>query len=159
MRQEQLTSESHGPRVWISSLGVPGCWRHPLQLWQGPSHQPGPGAPQGEGAQLTPASSWRTPQFRWRKIFSHIFSKENLEVRGVSWKIYSYYTRSEIFSKIFSNLFSKIYCKKYFLKYCLKYFLYQVSGILCHILLHDVLLCLPGLPGKRYLILRVTCHH
>ena len=68
-------------------------------------------------------------------VGQNLIDKENMEVGGVSWKIYSYYARSEIFSQIFF----------------LKYFLRQVGGLLRHLLLHDVLLCLSGLPGNRYL--------
>ena len=82
----------------------------------------------------TKSSSEEEPE-RKVTVGQNLIDKENMEVGGVSWKIYSYYARYEIFSK----------------KYFLKYFLRQVGGLLRHLLLHDVLLCLPGLPGNRYL--------
>ena len=80
----------------------------------------------------TKSSSEEEPE-RKVTVGQNLIDKENMEVGGVSWKIYSYYARSEIFSK----------------KYFLKYFLRQVGGLLRHLLLHDVLLRLPGLPGTR----------
>ena len=79
----------------------------------------------------TKSSSEEEPE-RKVTVGQNLIDKENMEVGGVSWKIYSYYARSEIYSEI----------------YFLKYFLRQVGGLLRHLLLHDVLLCLPGLPGN-----------
>ena len=56
----------------------------------------------------TKSSSEEEPE-RKVTVGQNLIDKENMEVGGVSWKIYSYYARYEIFSKTFSKIFSEIF--------------------------------------------------
>ena len=56
----------------------------------------------------TKSSSEEEPE-RKVTVGQNLIDKENMEVGGVSWKIYSYYARSEIFSKISSKIFPTIF--------------------------------------------------